>query len=299
MTQSETGAIAQVLSDIYGRGVPAEAIVPMDATGGREQAPDATRKFLAPTPQGGRGVLLLSSAGNGALVARAVANIKTARAAVSPATAAPILTPAAAGEAGGCSFAVWPRHVPFASDARLTRLWRRQRHGGAVLAWGADFARETAVPADLDAAGADLRAIAGNELLPATMRRDAQAALSRLKGGAWHPIACLQHGDFWAGNVLLPRGRADAGFFVIDWAGMLPAGYPFFDLARMLVSLNLGAARRRRHLEGLAGALGIAPDDVGPHLLAALGAVGRNLEHFPPEMYRAMAEETYRAATAA
>ncbi len=288
--------VAEALTRTYGRALAPGDIHPV-RSGPTADLADATAKFRVPGPQshGPRGFCIVSGPGNPDLMARAADNIATARKTLPPPLAAPILAPVATGRIGERAFAVWPEGRPFPSTRRVTRLWRRQRFARPVMDWCVAVACATATPAAPDTIAADLDTIIADADMPEDMKRDADRARSRLASGRWQPVHCLHHGDFWEGNLLLPlSAERSPVFHVIDWPGMRLRGYPFLDMARMLISMRRRARFSARAIDRLRDRLGCSGDDVLPQLLAGIGHVGRNLEHFPPPLYREMATGLHR-----
>ena len=285
-------AITGAISANYQRPV---SLVPVRDPAFKGPIGDATLKFRARLPDGSSGFLLVSGPGNPRLVSRAVRNIHTARACLSAETAAPILLPVLTGEIEGHDFALWPELCPFHATSRLKNFVLRHRYTGPILGWSERLTVETLQPGDPERFLADLQVIAGDDAFPPEMRADAAAAADRIASGAWRPKNCLHHGDFWTGNILLPKHPRTPGFSVIDWAGMQRAGYPFLDLSRMVRSLRVTAAVRLRHVETLRRVVGCERRDVPAYLLSAFGHIGRNLEHFPVDRFWAMAIQVYRS----
>ena len=124
---------------------------------------------------------------------------------------------------------------------------------------------------------------------PYSLRADAENALARLENGRWKPRHCLQHGDLWPGNFLLPKHPVGPfNFFVVDWAGMKRHGFPIFDLVRLSESLRCTRRFRDRTFRRFADLLGCEMIDLRGYLIAALGDLGDNLEYFPEEAYYRM-----------
>lgn len=290
-TTLDDKTITEALSSEYGRDV---RITPIGNAAFKTEVADATLKFLAPTAAGEAGFLVVSGAGNPHLVQRGVDNILAARSAVSARTAAPILPPVTTGQVAGRSFAVWPRKPPFLASNRVVRRLKGRFYAGRVTRWVADLCRETQAAADPDTVLQDLSVITGDGKFPDDIRNAADAAAARLREGKWRPLHCLHHGDFWAGNLLMPSGPDAAPFYVIDWAGMRRQGYPFLDLARMLMSLRCSAGFNANAVENLCRHLGCEREDATAYILSACGNIGANLEYFPPDRYRAATLDLYR-----
>jgi len=255
---------------------------------------DETLKCLVSCPSGGPGFMLVSGAGNPDLVARAVRNIHAVRARLPETIAGTVLAPVMAGNVAGLSCAVWPRHEPFLASSRLHFRFRALRYRGQLLDW----VREVCAASLFEPVSQEeryrgferpLSLLAADTGFSGEVRHKALAALERLRHGIWSPRHCIQHGDLWCGNILLPRpGDRGATHYVIDWAGASLAGYPVIDSMRLGLSLRSNPRRMRAHLKGLASVLGCEERDLLSYTLCAIGALGDNLEHFPPDRYRRM-----------
>lgn len=259
----------------------------------KDEISDATQKFSVQTSSGTEFFLIISGHGNPLLMNRAVENIQSARVNVSAGVAKHILQPVATGADELLSYAVWPAKKPFPSKGRLNRIFARTRFAKPVLEWNKNLTCETLTDADISVTQANLQAIHGDEALPERMREDTLRAEQRMQAGTWQPKNCIQHGDFWSGNILLPTGPQDASFYIIDWAGMQGDGYPFLDLARMLMSLRCRYRISADHIDDLGNRVNCDRSDVISYTLSGLGHVRRNLEYFPLDRYRYMAVKVY------
>lgn len=290
-TNISNKTIAGALSLDYGRKVE---ISPVTDAAFKENLADATLKFLAPTPSGEPGFMLISGAGNPYLVQRAVDNIQAARDSVSVLTAAHILPPVATGQVADRTFAIWPMKRPFQRKNRLMLRLRNRIYAQHIAQWIAALCRETITPARAETVLEDLRVITEDKAFPEDIRQAAERAAERLITGQWQPMHCLHHGDFWSENLLLPTRSDVTPFYVIDWAGMQMKGYPFLDLSRMLMSMRCGTQFNANSVEELRKHVGCDKEDVTAYILSAYGNIGANLEHFPPDRFRVAALDLYR-----
>lgn len=286
--------LAQALTAISGQPYQAQDVLGLADAAHKDDIADATLKYRVKMPSGDSGFLLVSGAGNSALIARAVANITRVRAAVSLSSAAPILPPVLQGQVAERSFAMWPVREPFMAGGRIQRVWRRYRYANAICVWQRTLVQETQHPAQGETFRGNLQAILKEPAFVGDMHRAATQALGRVNAGDWTPVHCCQHGDFWIGNILLPHPREDTPFHVIDWAGMNPSGYPFMDLCRILASLRCPHWFAVRQIAALRTQIGCAPEDITGFVLSGLGHTSRNLEYFPPDRFRAKAQNIFR-----
>lgn len=265
-----------------------------------ETTADATAKYAVEDGRGRVcGFVLVSSADGPDIVQRAVASLDAARQALGPDAGSAVIEPWHHGVLGGRSFALFPYLRPI-SEARVIGRCQILLLRGRVLRWLRDVARLTSRSPAASAIGSaftdPLTHLAADAAFPADIRGHAAAAIDRLHRGLWRPRHVLAHNDLWKGNILRtsrrgPRGR---GFVVIDWASSRVDGYAIYDLVRVAQSLGLSRRRLRRELSAHCALLDCDMRDAWGHLLAALGHLGRNLEHFPRPRYLAMAVDCCR-----
>lgn len=291
LTNLSDSSVVKALSLKYGHEVD---IVRLENYAFKAEVADATLKFLAPTPEGEAGFMLVSGTGNPYLVQRAVDNIQIARNSTSDNISAPILLPVTTGEIEGQTFAVWPLKRPFMSSNRVMRRLKGRIYSRRITQWATELCQETLTPASPETVLGDLSVIINDAAFPDDIRREAKKAEIRLSSGQWKPMHCLQHGDFWAGNLLLPNRSDGPEFYVIDWAGMKTYGYPFMDLARILMSLRCNKRFRNECFKNMCRNVGCDQNDVTAYILSAYGQIGANLEHFPPDRFREATLNLYR-----
>lgn len=273
------GAVGAVLSDVG----PAP-----------EEAADATSKLAVATPEGAAVFVTVSGDGNPDLVARGVRRLTKIRRKLSDRYAEPIVEPLETGEFEGRSFAIWPMlgQLP---QGRLSRYLTKRGLRVKVMEWLSGMLAETKVPAgaqEQSRIADNLARLSGDAAHSDHLRRAADVAGERLASGRWAPVNCAQHSDLWMGNVMMSGPSAAMPFGVIDWAGARAAGYPFFDLCRFAISSNAPSRLVDEHIARQLRVLHGEREDVTSYVLCALGEMQADLEHFPEEMFRAMAEET-------
>jgi hypothetical protein len=237
-------------------------------------------------------VALYSSESSPHMVKRGMSLAKQAKSALGNELGSVILDPLGQGEIEGRSYAVLPYRRPVSSRKLMRYLQRRMLHPGLLL-WLKGAAEKTAIAARDENIERDfirpLEHIKNLKTIGEDIKLAGQRALQRLNSGTWFPRYVLMHNDLWEGNILLKRSfslnRPGYGFVIIDWPGCIINGYAIYDMVRLARSIRLKkdlfAMEVSRHCELLECDI----EDAMGYLLAALGYLGLNLEHFPPEAY--------------
>ena len=104
----------------------------------------------------------------------------------------------------------------------------------------------------------------------------------------------MAHNDLWAENVLidrrgLGRGMQGGGLVIIDWPGASLRGFAIMDLIRLSRAFAVKGRRLRKEMAAHCGILGCELEDARSHLLAGLGNILTNREHFPIPLFLNMA----------
>ena len=248
-------------------------------------------------------VVLCSAPISPDMVQRAMNRAHQAKVILGASAGAPILDPLVQGSVRGLSYAV----LPYCSKLSGSRpVWWIQREflRTSIFDW---LWRATACtvrdvePAAIDRSfGKPLQYMASLKPISDRLRAAASLAAERLDVGTWMPRYVLMHGDLWKGNILIrSQGRdfqwlklADR-FVIIDWAGSEIYGYAIYDLVRLSESIRLNARTLRREVDRHCRLLRCEPADATSYLLAALGHIAMNLDHFPIDRYAHMAESCY------
>jgi hypothetical protein len=254
-------------------------------------------------------VILCSSAEAPDMVQRAMDRARRSKASLPPVAAQHILDPLALGRIGALSYAVLPHCLELAAGGLAWRV-QRQALSPALFDWLWMVNSATMRPVEDDEF--DWRFVQPLQRLMALdqagplVRADAARAAERLQQGAWLPRTVLMHGDLWKGNILLrpATGLADAvawreRFIVIDWTGSASCGHAFYDLVRLAQSMRLGRGALDREIARHCALLQCSRDDAMACLLAALGRMAMQLEHFPMQRFAQMVDECHATLHAA
>jgi hypothetical protein len=247
-----------------------------------------------------RAVVLCSTPVSPDMVQRAMNRAHQAKVILGASTGATILDPLAEGSVRGLSYAVLP-YCNGLSESRLVWWIQRELLRPSIFDWLWRVTECTVCdvePAAIDRSFAEpLRRIASLEQMNDGLRAAAERAAERLDTGAWTPKHVLMHGDLWKGNILIRKAnraveqrRWRDRFVIIDWAGSEINGYAMYDLVRLAQSMGLNARSLRSEVDRHCRLLRCEPADATSYLLAALGHILINLEHFPMDRYARVAE---------
>jgi hypothetical protein len=269
----------------------------------KEAIADDPRKVLVETLSGEpQAVLIVAPPSAPEIAMRGAKRAREAARMLGPGLGSVVLQPVASGWLAGLSYAVvpWQRRL---TDSRW--LWRLQRVWitRLVLRWLTRVVEVTAseLPEErfFDQVRPLLEALASDQRFADRVRRDVEFALARLSQGSWRPKTVLVHNDLWKGNILLPsesdtRRSSPFGFYLIDWAGAALPGFPFWDFARVSMSLRVPNPWARyvalRHCK----ILGCEPADAVSSLLLAIADLGAKLDCMPVENYLQTADKVHR-----
>lgn len=246
-----------------------------------------------------RAVVLCSVPAAPDMVKRAMTRAHQAKAILGATAGAPILDPLADGCVQGLSYAV----LPYCNGLSETPpLWWIQRSllRPSILQWLRRVTECTVREVEPDAVDRSfaepLRRVVALRANNGLLRIAAESSAERLRSGAWTPRHVLMHGDLWKGNILIRSADLDAEhrgwrdrFAIIDWAGSEIHGYAMYDLVRLARSMHMNARSLREEIERHCRLLQCEAADASSYLMAALGHVLMNLEHFPIDRYTSMA----------
>lgn len=268
-------------------------------------ADDPSKSYVADLRGRRVGVLIMSNPVSPGLVARSVGGAHDARQALPHRLASVILAPIVADSYQGLSYAIWPIHRDL-SSARVLRHLQRRHVRQKTLVWLRAATQQTLCTEievdELQSHYIDpLMHVVQHGRFADDLRHAAEEGLDRLRSLAWQPVGVLQHSDLWLGNCLLPldkkaKRRSYYGFYIIDWAGTLVSGHPFFDLFKFSVSSRLPTRRLREETRAHCHIVRCEFRDVISYLLAAFGHIGMSLECFPESRYLQMCDNLFRQA---
>ena len=242
---------------------------------------------------------ICSSAMSPELVARGIAIAEEIRYTLKPELTKVILEPLRTGEFNGLTYHVLPYYEPL-SEKRLARFQQRRFLKSRVFDWLQQVTKDSMQQPDESEIQSDflmpLEQIRENRRLSKEIRESASFAVKRLESKQWYPRYVLAHNDFWGGNLLLQTDQQDNGFkfIVIDWPGAIIKGHAIYDLIRMSMSLKLSTKRLMQELQQHCDILDCVLVDSRSYLLASLGYLGMNLDHFPVENYIRLTESCYQ-----
>lgn len=291
--QTATGwaIVAEVLRQLGGMPDRLEQLTEAKAV-----VPDATEKYLLLYGRSARYILIVSSEVEPQSVHRNADRMRLAKHALSRSLGRVIELPLVEGEYGGRSYALWRMLKPLSSNRLLFAL-QRTVLAPAVLRWLCDVANETLHRGNALIYSACLERLLTVAGLSDSLRTKAAEARLAFQRNQIAPLSVLQHGDLWIGNVL--RGEGHREFALIDWPGATTEGFPFYDLIRFACSIGVGPNEMRQLVERYSAAVHCAPRAATAYLLAGLGKLHEELEHFPEQRFVALCEQKGGALHAA
>jgi hypothetical protein len=247
-------------------------------------------------------VVLCSPAVSPGMVKRAMDRAQQAKVSLSNSAGKHILDPLAQGWVKGLSCAI----LPYCLRLSDTRFWWIQRAllRQSVFDWLRQLTECTVSEANSASIEhkfvAPLRHMVWLTPIRGSLRAAASRAIERINNGEWTPKLVLMHGDLWKGNILirpqeniLRRLDMSERFVITDWAGSDISGHAIYDLVRLAESMRLNVRNLSREVNRHCHLLGCERVDATSYLIAALGHIAMNLEHFPMENYTNMAESCY------
>lgn len=239
-------------------------------------------------------VVLYSSDTSPHLVSRGMDIAQNAKLKLGDKLGSVILNPLSRGEIKGKSFTILPYRQPL-SSRKIARYVQVRRIYPEVLRWLRGVVERTSEPVKRENLSGDflkpLNHIIKMQDMDHEIRDQSVIAIHRLKSQTWKPKYVLMHGDLYKENLLFQGKRAEKnnkegfGFILIDWPGCLLRGYAMYDLVRLGRSIGLKKSRFMREVYGHCRLLECESQDAAGYLLAALGHIGLNLEHFPFNQY--------------
>jgi aminoglycoside phosphotransferase (APT) family kinase protein len=125
------------------------------------------------------------------------------------------------------------------------------------------------------------------------LQEAAERALAKAQADQFLLHSRVMHGDLWLGNVMLDPSKMRE-FMIIDWGGSSVDGLPIFDLVKFAESAGLPPRVLNTELVAHAERLGCSLEQTRIYLVAALGYTWQNLNQFPPERFKVMAENSLR-----
>lgn len=248
-------------------------------------------------------VVLCSPSSSPNLVMRTMHRSQLVRASLNASTSKHIIEPAFEGKIDELTYAV----LPYCYELSKFRPYRKIQSiflKPVIFDWLFNVTKTSVKEVDQSSANSDFAAplqhLAALKCLNEQIRTKSSFAIERLSTKAWKPKHVVMHGDLWVGNILL---RADANilntikphdnFVITDWAGSEVNGYAIYDLIRLAESMNLSPKKLNVEVNKHCDLLECDFIDATSYLLAALGFIAMNLEHFPLNRFVSMAESCF------
>jgi hypothetical protein len=224
--------------------------------------------------------------------------------AVGPSLGRRICAPLHWGSIGGRSYIVY-NDLALVSSHRIGVQVQKYWSSPSILGW---LARTQSVTAQDVTGVADmerhflepLRRLESDMEMSAGVTGAARACRRLLAEGRARAMVCLEHGDFWLGNIMFDTARGKVGsavtsdFRVIDWGGSKLEGYAGIDAVRFVLSAFGTGRRSALVLRAYGRALGLSREELVLHVYSALGYPIGAATEFPKERMNALTERVHR-----
>lgn len=248
-------------------------------------------------------VVLCSPSNSPNLVMRTMYRAKQAKEKLNVSTGKHVIEPILEGKVNELSYAV----LPFCYELSKSRLYRKIQRiflKPVIFDWLYNLTKNSARDIDHTAIHSSftlpLQQLASLDYINDEIRIKALSAIERISTKAWQPKHVVMHGDLWVGNILL-RENANIfntikpydNFVITDWAGSEVNGYAIYDLIRLAESTHLSTKKLQAEVAKHCKTLDCDVIDAYSYLLAALGFIAMNLEHFPVNRFISMAESCF------
>ncbi|MEE3326292.1 MAG: phosphotransferase [Myxococcota bacterium] len=205
------------------------------------------------------------------------------------------------GEFQSRTFALYPWQRTL-SELRVVSRVHNWLYAPSVLGWlNAVHAQSFSALAESDYPTrifSPLDRLASESGLSTSLRDVVRQVAADVESGDFAPKVGPVHNDLWRGNILLPLARSsgrDSGrpFVLIDWGASTVAGFPLWDLLRVLRSLRIPDRVARRILRRECQALGMSLQDGHRSVFLALADLGVNRNEFPLELHLQAVEQSH------
>lgn len=288
--------IAEAAASRLGDGLRLDTLRPLKKTSAKARVADATAAYYVDGRRSDDDCVLIVSPPDFPLQVReAVTRARAASASLGNGPGSRVCLPLLDDHWHGRTYAVFPRLEGF-SDGRFLRRAQTVWAAPSVIGWLTQTLDATAVErssgSDVESGFLEpLELLVSDEQIAPSVRSSALASREFILAGRARTVTCLEHGDFWTGNILFERSAIPAlspfvqDFRVIDWAGSKANGYPGIDAVRFLLSAFGPGRYSVGALRGYCERASLSPGDLAVSCLSALGQLGSQLNQFPKERY--------------
>lgn len=269
----------------------------------KEDVADAVSVYsLRGIPPNGDVILIISNRNYPETVDDAIKKSSLASTLLDPSVAKNVLASISDGYSEGARYVFWPKKTPVSQNKYIRKLQTIATQKSVAM-WISDVGRTS--KRRIEAADdindyflEPLNYLLAEAKMPDHIKSIARNSIEKIEIKNFHPDVVVQHGDFWHGNILLEKNwpLSLSSFYVIDWAGMVPNGYPFIDMLRYSLSVNTKPSRFRKYIEKYCAACNVKPEHILFYVNSYSGFLGLNRGKFPFERYLQSIELLHREA---
>jgi len=205
------------------------------------------------------------------------------------------------GEFQSRSYALYPWQRTFIKGRYLSRL-HNWHHAKSILSWLSQVHAQMFAPLPESAYPSrvvePLEQLRNEADVDSAVRDRLDEAAQAVASGNFVPQVGPVHNDLWTGNILLPMSRSKQAsgrwpFRLIDWGASRLEGFPFWDLMRIMPSLQIPKRVARKVLRRECEVMGMTIQEGRYCLLLACADLGTYRNEFPLDRYLAAVKQCH------
>jgi len=198
-----------------------------------------------------------------------------------------VISPLCYGEKAGVYYSLWQYYSPFSSNKAIKYI-QKNKLKSQIFSWLLSASEQSKVKASEEEVREKfikpLELLYENNSIRAEIKHEIGGQIKKIKNKKWQPFFCIEHNDFWLGNILINK-KNSYGISVIDWAGANSKGFAIYDLIRISLSMKVSNAFFLNQLSLICEVLECDIENSKGYLLSSFANLAMNLGDFPEERF--------------